>query len=328
MLVLASSRGPLAVCAGQLCVRARPRSSLQQSHSLKLAMKRGGALSSPLSPERDRMLTCALCAVQVPKLLNSHLMPAALYKLLRDPEGPGSPDPIIVGGGRSVTSSAQVSQPLLCYDCERRFGRHESWMLRHCARPQTFLLRDGLSGAPSLRLSSRNVLACDINSSYPEAAGHLEYFAASIIWRSAVVSWRIGSRVMRTLQLGPYLEEFRRYLIGEEPFPADAALSVFVDSQPRPSLSLVFPFSGRFGPATRHIFAIPGVRFVLFVGKQLPAENRAMAVNSDGPKVLFLEDFALSSFQQWQLNLVKVSPPVSRLREGFLARIEDRESGI
>jgi hypothetical protein len=246
-------------------------------------------------------------------LRDSHLLPAALYKLARDSKGGGSPDPIVVGGGRSVVTSLQVSQPLLCDGCEQRFGRGESWIMKHCARGDHFKLRETMMMGPALPLIRDSVHAYNLDTSFPEAASYLEYFAASVFWRSGATQWRHGARIVGSIDLGPYGERLRCFLLGEEPFPLEAALSVFVDSQQPPDVSMIFPCSGRTGLAHRHIFAIPGLRFVLFVGRVLPEGHRDLAINSDGPKVVFLENFARTNFQKSLLDLLRVSPPVGKL---------------
>src|SRR5262249_47200383 len=151
----------------------------------------------------------------VPKLRDSHLLPKALYKLARNVSGREVSDPIIVGGGRSVPSSQQGSQPLLCAGCEERFSRGGSWMRAPSAKRGSFKLREKLAGAPTLRLPRRDVLVYNLDTSFPEAADQLAYFAASVFWRSAAGKWRFGSRVLKNIQMGPYLEDFRRHLLGE-----------------------------------------------------------------------------------------------------------------
>ena len=59
---------------------------------------------------------CGLCRDQR-ALQDSHLFPAALYKILRDPDRP-NPNPGMVTRNHAGTTSRQVSAYFLCWDCE------------------------------------------------------------------------------------------------------------------------------------------------------------------------------------------------------------------
>ena len=260
------------------------------------------------------MPKCGLCLAEVDSLQTSHLMPAGLYKLARHKDGSGAPDPVVIGGGRSVVTSLQVAKPFLCKECEGRFAQRESWMLGQCARRDGFRLRAWLEQGATLRLPGRDVLAYNLDTAFAAATPYLEYFAASMFWRSGATSWRAGNYRVASINLGPYLEAFRMYLLGREPFPGHAALVGLVDSQPHPEVLMTFPHSGRKWPGHRHMFAIPGVRFVLFVGKELPEGVRELAINTEGPKVVFFENFTRTSFHQGVLSLVRKSPPVGKLK--------------
>jgi len=56
--------------------------------------------------------TCALC-LEVRDLRDSHLIPRAFYKLVRDAEAK-HPNPIVVNPAITVATSKQVSDHLLC----------------------------------------------------------------------------------------------------------------------------------------------------------------------------------------------------------------------
>jgi hypothetical protein len=51
-------------------------------------------------------MTCGLCQLDRP-LVNSHLLPAATYKLAREPHRQ-NPNPIVVTRGRAGSSSRQI----------------------------------------------------------------------------------------------------------------------------------------------------------------------------------------------------------------------------
>ena len=79
--------------------------------------KTSGNQSGPVGP-------CGLCREQR-VLRYSHLFPAALYKILRDPDR-RNPNPVMVTRSHAGTTSRQVSAYFLCGDCEQRFSRDGS----------------------------------------------------------------------------------------------------------------------------------------------------------------------------------------------------------
>src|SRR5215468_10004854 len=85
---------------------------------------------------------CGLCR-KTGELQDSHCLPKALYKLLRDPTRQ-NPNPVVVRPATTVTSSRQVSSYFLCKSCEGRFSSNgESIVLAECARSKTeFKLRE------------------------------------------------------------------------------------------------------------------------------------------------------------------------------------------
>jgi hypothetical protein len=220
---------------------------------------------------------CALCR-RVSHLQDSHLMPKALYRMLRNPELV-NPNPIFMSKGSIRGTSRQVKTFLLCSDCEQRFHHNgENWMLRNCCRaPDDFRLRDTLlqcspgyhDGQISV-YAARNVAQVD--------TAKLVYFAVSVFWRAAVGRWVVESTGLEPLDFGRnYREKFRLFLLDEGDFPAHAAITTEVLAFHEASLgTAVFPYGGRKAEFHFYSFAVPGVRFDLFVGKRIPAEALRM----------------------------------------------------
>jgi hypothetical protein len=205
-------------------------------------------------------------------------MPKALYRLLRSPELV-NPHPTMISNDAILETSHQAKTFLLCSACEQRFHRNgEDWMLRNCCRaPDQFRLRDILfESSPvyddgEVRVySARNIVGID--------TAKLVYFAISVFWRAAVARWFVESTRLDPLELGEYFEEqFRLYLLDESAFPADAALTTEVLSYHEASFgTVIFPYGGRQDEYRLYRFAIPGIRFDLFVGKRIPSDARRM----------------------------------------------------
>src|SRR5438309_7788233 len=125
--------------------------------------------------------SCGLC-LQTRELQNSHLLPAALYRQLRDPSAGSDPNPVLTTNKRSLTSSKQVSSPFLCADCELRFSVNgENYVVTQCAqRSGQFKLRELLQSTSPLSVDDVHRTAVyDVKQLLD---GHLDqylYFAAS-----------------------------------------------------------------------------------------------------------------------------------------------------
>jgi hypothetical protein len=205
-------------------------------------------------------------------------MPKALYKLLRSPEL-ANPHPTMMSEDAILETSRQAKTFLLCSDCEQRFHRNgEDWMLRNCCRaPDQFRLREVLlRSSPGYDDGQIRVYG---SRSIPQVdTAKLVYFAASVFWRAAVARWVVESTVIEELALGAvYCEQLRLFLLDEGDFPLNVAITIEVFMFHEPSLgTMLFPAGGRQGEFRSYRFAVPGVRFDLFVGKGIPAEARRM----------------------------------------------------
>jgi hypothetical protein len=147
---------------------------------------------------------CALCLQEKP-LLDSHFIPAAIYKNLIDPAGTIKN---MIATNLSVASeeSKQIKQPLLCQDCEILFRQGgESWVLGRRLMPNgTFLLRDLLrQTAPTGTRDGASFFTLNgiatIDHEKPL------YFAASIFWRAAVTDWETPLVTIQESRSGPQL---------------------------------------------------------------------------------------------------------------------------
>jgi hypothetical protein len=229
---------------------------------------------------------CKLC-LQTAPLCDSHVLPAALYRLLRSQTVKPS-DPLLITEKVTLTSSRQPSAYLLCVQCEDciRTGGEE-WMMQRCYRGGTkFLLRDSVLGCQLLDDGKMGRLY-SVKGTPDVSVEHLTFFAASVCWRASVHSWRLGPRTERIF-LGPYQEPLRRYLLGQEPFPQHAAMWVWVSNYDKPSRAISFPHSLRTWDCYAHSFDIPGVRFMMFVGKVLPEIAHRLCILRGTEKIILV----------------------------------------
>lgn len=208
---------------------------------------------------------CRLCSREA-TLIDSHLLPKALYRLLRDPSLK-NPNPVFVTQGNDVQTSSQLKRYLLCYECEKRFNKNgESWVLKHCFRGgplNKFLLRDMLAHtAPSSSNAAGDVVpTAGIAEVLREK---LEYFAASVFWRASGSDWPIHGQLVPKITLPALLQAaFAEYLLRNSTFPDTCSLLVYLAGDPTPPLAMHPPQCGNSSGLLECRFSIPGLRFSL-----------------------------------------------------------------
>ena len=224
----------------------------------------------------SRIGVCALCCRNGQELRDSHFLPAGVYRVTRD-ETQDNPDPLKLNDDGVFQDSKQVSDYLLCGECEERFNTNgERWFLTHCWRKDRFLLAsmldDALLAGSTLQIKvyhAGQIPKLDVTA--------LTYFAASMFWRASVHQWKMGGTKTRGITLGPYEERLRNFLMGEADFPPNCVLWVSVPESITQFTRLsLTPYGGRSGGYYLYKFVVLGVGFYLLVGGQIPREARAM----------------------------------------------------
>jgi len=262
---------------------------------------------------------CGLCQ-ELKDLQDSHLLLAALYKFLRTSTTGTDPNPVVVTKSKAFTSSKQVSSPFLCKNCEQRFSDNgERYILAQCAQPNgQFKLRELLQAATPL-FDTPKVKVYDVQPllSSEEVDQYL-YFAASVFWRASAHSWKMGNAPVAQISLGgQYQEQFRLYLHGKAALPHNARIVVDVSTEAQHDLmTTVFPCTTRVDDGVYcHKFYIPGLLFILFLGKDVPLRFDDGALNDSQHRL----PIRLCSWQNDSLfvglvDLMKTSTPSGKLR--------------
>jgi hypothetical protein len=207
---------------------------------------------------------CALCLKTRP-LVESHLLPAGVYRLSNAKEKT-NPHPFLISGDSWLQTAAQVKDYLLCSECEGRFGQKgESWMLRYCCRGRRFRLREDLLARRPMRpmLSEQDF---SMYRATPAEVDHLVYFALSIFWRAAAHQWRIGRTPYPSIELGPYENRIREFLLLGAPILHRVALVVCVSSVEKTPLAASFPMGYIDKGRLFHRLHFPGLLFSLYLG--------------------------------------------------------------
>jgi len=259
---------------------------------------------------------CGLCR-EPKELKDSHLLPAAVYKLSRTPTAGRDPNPVVVTQNKALTSSKHVSSLFLCEDCEQRFSDNgECHILAQCARPNgQFNLRKLLQAAIPV-VDTEKFKIYDVKPFLDSKVDQYLYFAASVFWRASAHSWKMGNEPVGQISLGTeYQEQFRLYLLGQTPFPQNARIVVHVSSETQPDLmTTVFPCTTRVDGVYRHKFYIPGLLFILFLGEDVPRQFDDGALNGSRYQLMWLCPWQNDSLFLGSMNLMKTSTPSGNLR--------------
>ena len=129
---------------------------------------------------------CKLCLSQT-ELMDSHFLPASIYKLCRD--AMTGQNPIAVSRGVAKHTTEQISDYVFCSDCERRLNENgEAWVHMNMARPGGFLIRDALEKVPPA-MATESFAAYSGGTVAGIDMDRLSYFGLSIFWRAAVHRW-------------------------------------------------------------------------------------------------------------------------------------------
>jgi hypothetical protein len=97
----------------------------------------------------------------------------------------------------------------------------------------------------------------------------LIYFAMSVFWRAGAHVWRRNGQELH-IELGPFLEPTRRFLLGEDRFPARTGLAIRVSGLSKMLETAHLPESQRENGYHAHGFSIPGLAFLLTTGQLVP----------------------------------------------------------
>jgi len=217
--------------------------------------------------------TCGLCHKEDSELKNSHLLPRALYKNIRNKT---NCDPTWVSPSRITTQSRQIRDFFLCGKCEGKFSeRGEKWVLENYPQNNgTFPLQKTLLAEKPIGWKGDDRFY-NATPDFSVGFKKLSYFGISVFWRACAHAWSLLDRDQPLrLKFGPYENALRLFLNDEGPFPEDAALQILVSTSTVPHDGVLFPSTYGDKPFHRHSFSIPGIVFALFPGKGIPKEEK------------------------------------------------------
>lgn len=126
----------------------------------------------------------------------------------------------------------------------------------------------------------------------------------------------MGNEPAGRITLGTaYQEQFRLYLLGKAAFPQNARIVVHVSSEAQPDLmTTVFPCTTRVDGVRCHKFYIPGLLFILFLGKDVLQRFDNGALNGSYYRRMWLCPWQSDSLFIGIVDLMKVLTPTGKHR--------------
>jgi hypothetical protein len=239
--------------------------------------------------------------------------------------GPQDPNPITVLPGKTDISQDQVTAPLLCSGCEQRFSKQgEHYVLLNTFRgPGKFRFFEIFRKARPLPRDHSGTAYSGSAVLGGAEVDRLVYFGASVFWRASVSSFRNLGSPGPLISLGRYEEDFRRFLLGLAEFPQNSAIWVAVSNTPSPAPVMNFPISQRVDSYYQHIFEIPGMSFLLFVGNQLTKHIREFCAARSPERIIYFTDID-SLIRADSRRVFATSPATAKLRRRVDAEIKKR----
>ena len=265
---------------------------------------------------------CKLCLLNK-ELVDSHFLPASIYKLCRDTAT--DQNPIVLSRGVAKHSTDQITDYVFCTDCERRLNENgEAWIHENMARPEGFRIRDALEKvAPALATDHFAVYA---GGSVPGLnMDQLSFFALSIFWRAAVHRWpalNAGDARMGRLLFNKYEESIRVFLLNGAPMPPDCSLliSVWPWRNPQPPIAFHTPVGKRDQNWHTYSFYIPGLDFKLAIGKGLSPILRRMSAFVAPERYIYASEDGATEMMQSFGKAVNSNVAIGKLAREFPAK--------
>jgi hypothetical protein len=194
---------------------------------------------------RNRPTTEFRLCLETKLLCDSHLLPAGAYRPLMTPGPKGAEPPVHVGVNhrKPLKSSRQIKDYLLYEGCEDRLRRQgEDWMTANGYHADgSFPLRDA---------------ALKKGASFRGEEGTFIYETR-------------GNLAIK-MELGPYREPLRLFLLNEGSLPDELCLIVGMASVGYFGRTLGLPISEKHGAFRGHHFTACGISASLYVGKMIP----------------------------------------------------------
>lgn len=236
---------------------------------------------------------CKLC-LQTRALQDSHYLPKGAYRVNRA-LALNNPHPVVLSNDELLQSSAQLSDYLLCSECEQRFSRNgEAWVLANIPRDygEKFPVLEALKGEASILEDGGTKAYAGAKVKFLDME-KIVYFALSVFWRGAVHVWESSLHSEAPdVHLCGYEEPIRQFLRGTSPLSEDVSLTVYVCPNGSVLNAMLVPWDAHLPECSRYIFYLSGLGFVLHFADKLPPQFKATcAYHSPDKPIMLSTDF-------------------------------------
>ena len=231
---------------------------------------------------------CKLC-LQTRALQDSHYLPKGAYRINRAP-ALKNPHPVVLSNDNLLQSSAQLSDYLLCSDCEQRFSKNgEAWVLGNVPRNygEKFPILDALNAEAPLLVDGGTKLYAGARAKLLDME-KIVYFAVSVFWRGAVHLWASLRSEAPDVRLCAYEEPIRQFLLGGSALPDDVTLWVSVCPNGSVLNAMLVPWEAHLPECSRYLFYVSGLFFVLHFAYKLPQSYRTTCAYHSPDKIIWV----------------------------------------
>ena len=214
---------------------------------------------------------------QVATLRESHIIPAWCYERAKHDESGRVKQLLFYDGfkGTIAYSDRQLKEYLLCAKCEQAFSAgFENYVSTVAAqKDRSFPALANVTATQNKRIVSQDG-SKSLYSSGSLDVDKLARFAASVIWRASISTHPHVDEV----QLGPYEEPVREYLLNRTPLPNTVSVCMRLLTKSEMQSALFLPFSKRFAGGWMHQFLVNGLYFTVHVGQGVERVYRDLCI--------------------------------------------------
>jgi hypothetical protein len=189
-----------------------------------------------------------------------------------------------------MQTSRQTQDCVLCGKCDNSLSTNgENWVLpRLKTWDDGFPLYEIVAALPPDIVEGKSAgYAAKRNPNINIDA--ITHFAIGIFWKASVHGWSKDSKEPR-IELGPYSDKLRQFLRHEAPFPKHMTLAVGITPPETKFSNLLEPYRGSLAGARNYVFNVPGMQFVLTIGKTISQDEKGVCFSTDPLHPIILTD--------------------------------------
>jgi hypothetical protein len=183
----------------------------------------------------------------------------------------------------TIQISRQIKDYVLCWDCEQLFNRKgENYAMSLVSEGGKFPLLATLQAARPTKVTP--VFTWYDHLAVPTIdRNKLGYFALSVFWRASVHVWHRNERTSPLIDLGPFTEVLRTYLLGESAFPKDVVV-MFVACTDALSQNIFYEPSKGNEKQETYTFLARGLNCFMILGQQVSDPIRTLCAVTGADK--------------------------------------------